>query len=420
MERMVVSAKGPLNGTVDLRGAKNAALPIMAASLLAEGPCTIRNVPALRDTRTMVDLLRSVGSEIEGFTDGTLYIPDSSPRNHEAGYELVRQMRASFFVLGPLLARLGRARVSLPGGCAIGTRPVDIHLKGLAALGADIDIVEGYVEAAAPAGLRGGDVVLDYPSVGATENLMMAAAGATGPTQIENAAREPEIEDLAAFLGRLGAGVTGAGSSSIRIEPGPRPAGPIEHDVIADRIEAGTFLLAGAITGGQVTVRGARADHLAALIAKLQDTGAVVETTPDGIKVERTGDVRALDISTQPYPGFPTDLQAQFMVLLSLADGTSTVTETVFENRFLHVAELRRMGADIEVQGNAAVVRGVDRLSGAYVMASDLRASAALLLAALVAKGVTTILRIYHIDRGYEHIEERLNQLGAHIVRERA
>jgi len=420
MERMVVSAKGPLNGTVDLRGAKNAALPIMAASLLAEGPCTIRNVPALRDTRTMVDLLRSVGSEIEGFTDGTLHIPDPSPRNHEAGYELVRQMRASFFVLGPLLARLGRARVSLPGGCAIGTRPVDIHLKGLAALGADIDIVEGYVEAAAPAGLRGGDVVLDYPSVGATENLMMAAAGATGPTQIENAAREPEIEDLAAFLGRLGAGVTGAGSSSIHIEPGPRAAGPIEHDVIADRIEAGTFLLAGAITGGQVTVRGARADHLAALIAKLQETGAVVETTPDGIKVERTGELRAVDVTTQPYPGFPTDLQAQFTAMLSLAEGSSTVTETVFENRFLHVAELRRMGADIEVQGNAAVVRGVDRLSGAYVMASDLRASAALLLAALVAKGVTTILRIYHIDRGYEHIEERLNQLGARIVRERA
>jgi len=420
MERMVVSAKGPLKGTVDVGGSKNAALPIMAASLLAEGPCTIRNVPALRDTRTMVDLLHSVGAEIESFADGTLHILDPSPRNHEAGYELVRQMRASFVVLGPLLARLGRARVSLPGGCAIGTRPVDIHLKGLAALGADIDIVEGYVEAAAPAGLRGGDVVLDYPSVGATENLMMAAVHATGPTQIENAAREPEIEDLAAFLCRLGAEVTGAGSSSIRIEPGTRAAGPIEHDVIADRIEVGTLLLAGAITGGQVTVRGARADHLGALIAKLREAGAVVETVPDEIKIERTGEIRAVDVSTQPYPGFPTDLQAQFTAMLSLADGTSTVTETVFENRFLHVAELRRMGADIEVQGSAAVVRGVDRLSGAYVMASDLRASAALLLAGLVAKGVTTILRIYHIDRGYEHIEERFNRLGARIVREQA
>jgi len=420
MERMVVSAKGPLKGSVDVGGAKNAVLPIMAASLLAEGPCTIRNVPALRDTRTMVDLLRSLGAEIEGLSNGTLHIPEPSPHNHEAGYELVRQMRASFFVLGPLLARLGRARVSLPGGCAIGTRPVDIHLKGLAALGADIDIVKGYVEAAAPAGLRGGVVVLDYPSVGATENLMMAAAGATGPTQIENAAREPEIEDLAAFLGRLGAEVTGAGSSSIRIQPGAGPAAPIEHDVIADRIEAGTLLLAGAITGGQVTVRGARADHLAALIAKLQETGAVVETVPDGIRIERTGEIRAVDVSTQPYPGFPTDLQAQFTAMLSLADGTSAITETVFENRFLHVAELRRMGADIEVQANAAIVRGVDRLSGAYVMASDLRASAALMLAGLVAKGVTTILRIYHIDRGYEHIEEQLNQLGARIVREQA
>ncbi len=420
MERMVVNAKGPLNGTVDVRGAKNAALPIMAASLLAEEPCTIRNVPVLRDTRTMVDLLRSVGAKIDSFSDGTLHIPDPSPHNCEAAYELVRQMRASFFVLGPLLARLGRARVSLPGGCAIGTRPVDIHLKGLASLGADIDISEGYVEATAPAGLKGGNIVLDYPSVGATENLMMAAAGAAGPTRIENAAREPEIEDLAAFLRRLGTEVTGAGSSVIRIEPGDRPAGPIEHDVIADRIEAGTLLIAGAITGGQVTVRGARADHLEALIAKLQESGAVVETVPDGIKVERTGDIRAVDVNTQPYPGFPTDLQAQLTAMLSLAEGTSTVTETVFENRFLHVAELRRMGADIEVQGNAAVIRGVERLSGASVMASDLRASAALLLAGLVAKGVTTILRIYHIDRGYERIEERLNQLGAHIVRERA
>jgi len=420
MERMVINAKGPLNGMVDVRGAKNAALPIMAASLLAEGPCTIRNVPALRDTRTMVDLLSSVGAKIDSFSDGTLHISDPSPHNCEAAYELVRQMRASFFVLGPLLARLGRARVSLQGGCAIGTRPVDIHLKGFESLGADIDISEGYVEAAAPAGLKGGDIVLDYPSVGATENLMMAAAAAAGPTRIQNAAREPEIEDLAVFLGRLGTEIAGAGSSIIRIEPGDRPAGPIEHDVIADRIEAGTLLMAGALTGGQVTVRGARSDHLEALIAKLQDAGNVVETLPDGIRVERTGKIRAVDINSEPYPGFPTDLQAQFTAMLSLAEGTSTVTETVFENRFLHVAELRRMGADIEVKGNAAIVRGVERLSGASVMASDLRASAALLLAGLVAKGVTTILRIYHIDRGYEHIEERLNQLGAHIVREKA
>ncbi len=417
MERMVVRATGSLRGTVDVRGAKNAALPIMAASLLAEGPCTIRNVPALRDTRTMVELVRTLGAQADDITDGTLHIPVPSPQNHEAGYELVRQMRASFLVLGPLLARMGRARVSLPGGCAIGTRPVDIHLKGLAALGADINISEGYVEASAPQGLRGGTMVLDYPSVGATENLMMAAATARGPTEIDNAACEPEIEDLAVFLRRLGVHVTGAGSSQIRIEPGVRTAGPIDHEVIPDRIEVGTFLLAGAITGGDVTVRGARADHLTALVAKLEEAGTEVESDADAMRVTRSGPVRALDVSTQPYPGFPTDLQAQFMALLSIADGTSTVTETVFENRFLHVAELRRMGADIEVQGSSAVVRGVDRLSGAHVMASDLRASAALLLAALVARGLTTILRIYHIDRGYERIEERLNQLGAHIVR---
>jgi len=420
MERMVVRSAGPLKGTVAVRGAKNAALPIMAASLLSESACTISNVPALRDTRTMIGLMRSLGVDVDDLTDGTLHVTSPAPVNHVADYELVRQMRASFFVLGPLLARLGRARVSLPGGCAIGTRPVDIHLKGLAALGAEIAISQGYVEASAPGGLRGGTVVMDYPSVGATENIMMAAARADGPTQIENAAREPEIEDLAVFLGKLGVRIKGAGSSHIEIEPNGRDFSPVEHVVIADRVEAGTFLLAGAITGGDVTVEGSSPDHLTAVIAKLQESGAEIDVVPEGIRVVRRGDIHSTEVSTHPYPGFPTDLQAQFTALLTLADGTSMVTETVFENRFLHVAELRRMGADIDLQGNSVVVRGVDGLSGAYVMASDLRASAALILAGLVARGITTILRIYHIDRGYEHIETRLNQLGADILREPA
>lgn len=418
MDMMVVRASGPLVGTVDVRGAKNAALPVMAATMLSETPCTLHNVPDLRDTRTMVNLMRSLGVAVDDLTDGVLEIKSPSPSNHVAEYDLVRTMRASFFVLGPVLARRGRAKISLPGGCAIGTRPVDIHLKGLESLGAEITISKGYVEAAAPDGLRGGDVVLDFPSVGATENIMMAAVAAEGPTVIENAAREPEIEDLAAFMNKLDVHVEGAGTSRISVEPGKQTGKPVEHRILPDRIEAGTFLLAGAITGGDVTVRGAMMDHLAALVAKMQEAGVTVEETRDGIRAARSGSVHATDITTGPHPAFATDLQAQFMTLLTLADGTGTVSETVFENRFMHVAELRRMGADIDLQGNMAVVRGVDRLSGTYVMASDLRASAALILAGLVARGITTIQRIYHIDRGYEHIEKRLNSIGARIVRE--
>jgi UDP-N-acetylglucosamine 1-carboxyvinyltransferase len=420
MERMLVRANGPLEGAVDVRGAKNAALPIMAATMLSGTPCTLRNVPNLRDTRTMVRLMRSLGADVDDLTDGVLEVRNPSPSNYIAEYELVRTMRASFFVLGSVLARMGRAKISLPGGCAIGTRPVDIHLKGLEALGAEITISEGYVEAAAPGGLRGGKVVLDFPSVGATENIMMAAVGAEGPTVIENAAREPEIEDLALFLGRLGAHIEGAGTSRISIEPNKQTDGHVEHEILADRIEAGTFLLAAAITGGDVTVRGARMDHLAALAAKMREAGVTVEETPDGVRAARTGPIHATDLITGPHPAFATDLQAQFLALLTLADGTSTVTETIFENRYMHVAELRRMGADIDLRGNMAIIRGVDRLSGAYVMASDLRASAALILAALVARGVTTIQRIYHIDRGYEHLEKRLNSIGARIIRESA
>jgi len=401
---------------VQVRGAKNAALPLMAASILADGPCVLHNVPCLHDVFTMDKLLSGMGMAIE-FTGRSMTLDASAMDSEVAPYDLVRKMRASFFVLGPLLGRFGRARVSLPGGCAIGTRPVDIHLKGLEALGAAIAIEDGYVVAEGK--LTGADVVLDFPSVGATENLLMAGARAEGVTRLSNVAREPEIADLARFLNAMGAQISGAGTDLITIA-GVESLSGAEHVVVADRIETGTFLLAGVATHGDVTIQNADPDHLPAFLGKLREAGAVVDLHGSRIRVRAPERLRGVDVSTHPFPGFATDLQAQTMAALCVADGASVIKETVFENRFMQVAELARMGADIELDGNTAVVRGVDALSGAPVMASDLRASAALIIAGLIAeKGETAIARVYHIDRGYERIEERLAGLGADIERVR-
>jgi len=405
-----------LRGSVQVRGAKNSALPLMAASILAEEACTLHNIPCLHDVFTMDKLLSSFGAKNE-FTGRYMTIDASTLESCVAHYELVRKMRASFFVLGPLLARFGKARVSLPGGCAIGTRPVDIHLKGLEALGASIAIEDGYV--IAEGALKGVDYALDFPSVGATENLMMAASRARGVTRLNNVAREPEIVDLAHFLNAMGAQISGAGTDLITIV-GVDALGGTEHVVIPDRIEAGTFLIAGLATGGDVTVLNANPDHLPTFLNKLREAGGEVEVHGTRIRVAATNGLKAVDITTQPFPGFPTDLQAQMMSMLCLAEGVSIMRESVFENRFMQVAELIRMGADIDLDGNAAIVRGVKGLSGAPVMASDLRASAALVIAGLgAAKGETSIARVYHIDRGYERIEERLASIGADIERVR-
>ena len=416
MDKILIRGGKPLKGTVQVRGAKNAALPLMAASILAEQPCVLHNMPCLHDVFTMDKLLSGMGMTIE-FTGRYMTLDTSTMSSQEAPYDLVRKMRASFFVLGPLLGRFGHARVSLPGGCAIGTRPVDIHLKGLEALGAKIDIQEGYVIAEGP--LTGSNIALDFPSVGATENLMMAASRAKGVTRLSNVAREPEIVDLAKFLSSMGAEISGAGTDLITIA-GVDELGGADHTVVSDRIEAGTFLIAAIATHGDVTVLNANPDHLPACIGKFREMGAEIDTQGSRIRVRGPETLKAVDVTTQPYPGFATDLQAQIMALLCVADGASVVKETVFENRFMQVAELRRMGADIDLDGNAAVVRGVPALSGAPVMASDLRASAALVIAGLIAdKGETVVSRVYHIDRGYERIEERLAALGADIRRVR-
>jgi len=414
LDKILIRGGKPLRGAVQVRGAKNSALPLMAAAILAEQPCVLHNVPCLHDVFTMDKILSGMGMTTE-FTGRYMTLDASTMGSQEAPYDLVRKMRASFFVLGPLLGRFGKARVSLPGGCAIGTRPVDIHLQGLEALGADIRIDEGYV--VAEGRLQGADYALGYPSVGATENLLMAACRAKGVTRLSNVAREPEIADLAGFLNSLGAQISGAGSDLITIV-GVDSLGGAEHVVIGDRIEAGTFLVAGAATHGDVTVLDVNADHLATVIAKLRACGVEVETMGNRIRAAATNGFKGIDISTMPYPGFPTDLQAQMMTMLCVADGASIIKETVFENRFMQVAELRRMGAEIELDGNTAVVRGVRALSGAPVMASDLRASAALVIAGLIAeRGETAVSRVYHIDRGYERIEERLRALGADIRR---
>ncbi len=418
MDAIEIEGGARLTGTVEVSPAKNAVLPLMAAALLAPGRSRLRRVPRLSDVRTLARLLEHLGAGVE-FGDGGLWVDAARVPGREAPYELVKTMRASVLVLGPLVARFGRARVSLPGGCAIGARPIDMHLKGLEAMGARVVLEHGYVEVTARR-LRGARIVLDLPTVTGTENLMMAAALAEGRTLIENAAREPEVEDLARCLNAMGGRVRGAGSSVIEID-GVGELGPMDHLPVPDRIEAGTFLVAGALCGGEVTVRGARADHLDALVAKLKQAGARVDPVEDGLRVRGDGRARSVDVRTGPYPGFPTDMQAQFMALMAVGRGLSVITETVFENRFMHVPELNRMGADIRVEGGSAVVRGVRRLSGARVMATDLRASAALVLAGLVADGTTVVSRVYHLDRGYERLEEKLAGLGARIrrVRER-
>jgi UDP-N-acetylglucosamine 1-carboxyvinyltransferase len=420
MDRIVIEGGAPLRGEVAVSGAKNAALPALAAALLAEGEHSVRNVPDLADVRTMGRLLGHMGCAFErtGGHAVALRVP-AAPRP-EAPYELVRTMRASVVVLGPLVARLGRAKVSLPGGCAIGARPIDQHLKGLVALGAEIELQHGYVEARAPGGrLRGATFTFDGVTVTGTENVMMAAALAEGTTVLGNCAREPEVVDLAQALRSMGARIQGEGTDEIRIE-GVERLRPLDHAVISDRIEAGTLLVAGALPGNDVTVKGCAPEHLEALVEKLRQVGAEVRSVPGGLRVVGDGRPRPADVRTAPFPGFPTDMQAQMMVLLTVAQGSSVVTETVFENRYMHVLELRRLGADIAVDGRTALVKGVPELSGAPVMASDLRASAALVLAGLLARGTTEVQRVYHLDRGYERLEERLAPLGARIRRVKA
>lgn len=419
MDKIVIQGGKPLDGEIAVSGSKNAALPILISSLLTAESCTYRSVPHLADIRTTLKLLAGLGGkgEHQRWRDGADHLTLQADRieNFEAPYELVKTMRASFLVIGPLVARFGRARVSTPGGCAIGARPIDLHLKGLEALGATIEQTHGYVEARA-AKLRGAKIYLDLPSVGATENLMMAAALAEGATVIENAAKEPEIDDLAKALNAMGGQVHGAGTDVIRID-GVSSLHGLDHRIIPDRIEAGSFVIAAALAGGEVYVKGGRADHLEAFLIKLREAGVLWSSDEDGIHVRGGGNIKSVDVKTLPYPGFPTDLQAQMMVLMAVADGVSVVTETIFENRFMHVPELDRMGADIKLEGNRAVVRGVKELSGAPVMASDLRASVALVLAGLVASGQTEVARVYHLDRGYEQIERKLSQLGAQIER---
>jgi UDP-N-acetylglucosamine 1-carboxyvinyltransferase len=422
MDKIVIEGGVPLRGEVQVSGAKNAALPAMAASLLAEGDHSVGNVPELADVRTMGRLLAHMGCEVAPAEGERRAIGLRVPRTvrPEAPYELVKTMRASVLVLGPLLARWGRARVSLPGGCAIGARPIDQHLKGLAALGADIELEHGYVEARAPAGrLRGASFVFDGVTVTGTENVMMAATLAEGRTVLGNCAREPEVADLARALRGMGARIEGEGTAEIFID-GVEHLRPLDHRVIPDRIEAGTLLVAGALPGNEVFVRGCVADQMEALLEKLRAAGATISVEPGGVRVLGDGRPRPVDFRTAPFPGFATDMQAQMMVLLAVADGSSVVTETVFENRFMHVQELHRLGADITADGKIAVVKGVTGLSGAPVMASDLRASAALVLAGLLARGSTEVLRVYHLDRGYERLEEKLTPLGARVRRVKA
>jgi UDP-N-acetylglucosamine 1-carboxyvinyltransferase len=419
VDRIIVQGGRRLQGEVAVSGSKNAALPILISSLLTSETCVYQGVPHLVDIDTTLKLLSGLGVDVDKGSwardSGDLTIRADQVKNVEASYDLVKTMRASFLVTGPLLARFGRAHVSTPGGCAIGTRPVNLHLKGLVAMGASIDQVHGYVEARAEK-LRGAKIYLDLPSVGATENLMMAAALAEGTTVIENAAKEPEIEDLAAVLNKMGAQVQGAGSDIVRIEGVTSLCG-VTHRVIPDRIEAASFVIAGVLTGGDVRVTGARPTHLDAFFIKLKEAGVDLVTDENCVRVKGNGKIRSVDVTTLPYPGFPTDLQAQMMVLMSVADGVSVITETIFENRFMHAQELDRMGADIRLEGNRAVVRGVKELSGAPVMATDLRASVSLILAGLVASGTTEISRVYHLDRGYERIEQKLSKLGAAIER---
>jgi UDP-N-acetylglucosamine 1-carboxyvinyltransferase len=416
MASIQITGGTPLDGEVWISGAKNAVLPILVASLLGEGPSRIRNVPHLQDVTTTMELLGRMGASLVLDEGMRIEIDPRGVHQFEAPYDLVKTMRASILVLGPLVARYGRAVVSLPGGCAIGSRPVDLHLRGLRALGAEVDVVNGNIVASASR-LRAANIVFDTVTVTGTENIMMAAALADGVSVLENAAQEPEVVDLANFLNAMGAKISGAGTNTLTIEGVENLVGA-EYTVLPDRIETGTYLVAGAITSGHVRVTRTRPHDLDSVIEKLRDTGAEIEVGPDWIDLDMHGRrPRAVDITTAPYPGFATDMQAQFTALNAVAEGTAVITETVFENRFMHVQELRRLGADITLKGNTAIVRGVRELNGAPIMATDLRASAGLVLAGLVATGTTQVDRVYHIDRGYELIEEKLGQLGARIRR---
>jgi UDP-N-acetylglucosamine 1-carboxyvinyltransferase len=416
MDKLQIRGGTPLEGEVRISGAKNAALPILAGTLLAAGPVSVGNVPHLQDVTTMIELLGRMGVRVTIDDKMRVEVDASTISACVAPYELVRTMRASILVLGPLLARFGTADVSLPGGCAIGARPVNIHVDGLRAMGAEIQIEGGYIRARASR-LKGARLVLDTVTVTGTENLLMAATLADGETIIENAAREPEVVDLANFLSALGAKIEGAGTDRIVVQ-GVEKLHGASYDVLPDRIETGTFLVAAAITGGRVRTKGTRPDHLDAVLVKLREAGAQITTGDNWIELDMRGKrPKAVDIRTAPYPAFPTDMQAQFAALNTVADGVGTVVETIFENRFMHMLEMRRLGADIRIEGNTAIIRGVEKLTAAPVMATDLRASASLVLAGLVAEGTTDVLRIYHIDRGYECIEEKLHQLGAHIKR---
>jgi UDP-N-acetylglucosamine 1-carboxyvinyltransferase len=417
MDRIRIRGGVPLHGTVPISGAKNATLPLMAAALLCDGPLVLTNAPDLADIATMRALLIQHGLEVVHDREARTLTLSGAANNLEAPYDIVRKMRASVLVLGPLLARYGKARVSLPGGCAIGTRPVDLHLKGLEQLGAEVEITAGYIEARAPQGkLRGAKIIFPQVSVGATENLLMAACLAEGETELVNAAREPEITDLAMCLMRMGARIEGIGTGTLRIEGGASLL-PATHPIVPDRIEAGTYACAAAITGGTLHLQGARLEHLGSVARVLRDSGVDVAETISGLTVSRLNGLRGADVMTEPFPGFATDMQAQFMALMAVAEGASMITETIFENRFMHVPELMRMGARINFHGTSAIVRGVPKLSGAPVMATDLRASVSLILAGLAAEGETIVNRVYHLDRGYEHVEQKLAAVGAKIER---
>lgn len=414
-EKFIISGGNRLQGTVRIDGAKNSALSIMAATLLTKDVCILRNVPRLTDVDTMAAVIRKLGVKVEWKEDNNLYIDSNNFNNYEAPYELVKMMRGSILVMGPLLARLKKAKISLPGGCAIGARPVDYHLKGFEALGAHVEVEKGYIEAKVNT-LKGDEIYLDFPSLGATENIMMAACLAEGVTTIENAAKDPEVVELGHFLNKMGAKVKGLGTDLIKIK-GVKELYGVDYAIIPDRIEAGTYMIAAAITGGDVLIENADPILLKPLIVKLEETGVRIELEKNLIKVIGPDRVKAVDIKTLPFPGFPTDMQPQFMALSCVAKGTNVITETVFEKRFAHIGDLIRMGADIKVEGHSAIIKGVKKLSAAPVMASDLRGGAALILAGLVAEGTTELSRIYHLDRGYVKLEEKLNFLGADIKR---
>lgn len=415
MEKLIIKGGRPLHGHVRVSSAKNAVLPIVVATLLPDSPSTIIDAPHLEDVKTICSVIESLGGNIL-LRDNAMIFDTTTVDKTEASYELMSRMRASFLIMGPLLAKKRHAKIALPGGCMIGSRPIDLHLKAFEAMGAKVTVGNGYVEASVPEGLKGATIYLDFPSVGATENILMAAAVADGKTVIENAAEEPEIVDLVTFLNSMGANIKGAGTNVIRVE-GVKHLYGASHTVIPDRIEAGTFIIAAAMAGGDVVVDNVLSEHLKPLLAKLGEAGVKVIKDIDSVRVISDGHIHSTDIKTLPYPGFPTDLQAQFMAMMTIGDGTSTVTETVFENRFMHVGELRRMGANIEVEGRKAIVHGVPFLQGAFVRATDLRAGAALVLAGLAAHGVTEVGDLRHIDRGYDHLVEKLRGLGADIIR---